>query len=634
MSKRKHPFISHLTFWFALGSAVSALGWSTSWSAETAPAGAPIGVKACQGGESWQLGDLEATLNPRFIDTIHSFLGKRMTTVRGFAEALAMRRQAKTPEEKFFAEYWISRALYGSRMVHVAKDGFALLASREVSDKTAGIQLAAVECLVQIHNIYPAIPIPDSVYARIPDYQHAAKSIGRTDIVNDLATHYAIAKAATGPVSDAEGQRLVSYVAGSAHHEALIRGLLAAKKNDHSEVIRNLRAFVDTSGMPNHLQRYVTQAHLLLARSYYSVEQYDHAIDQFKKVDRKSNDLADSLQEMSWAYLMAEDYKEAVGTAIILQAGGLRKTYTPEAPMVMSMAMNEICQYPESIKAANTFRRSYESVYQWLESWKKGEKDGKRQNLYKLAVQYLKRQGDTPDRLGSEWLRSPVFIADQDEVNLLFDEKTAASSLTAWGSKEQNALARSIVDEIHDLKPTFKKELARRQQEGKPFSSNLQAKLEHLRDSLISFRNLQHAAPVWKAVLANQLEKNPVIEHRLIAGIESDLKKRSERMHDQLEEIAENIELIEVEIYNGASQDIIWQNAHPDFKKIAKELGDDSGNRAPASKVWDWGKASNITEDGAEIWEDELGSFKANLPDNCESKDKYLALKATKIGRN
>jgi hypothetical protein len=86
--------------------------------------------------------------------------------------------------------------------------------------------------------------------------------------------------------------------------------------------------------------------------------------------------------------------------------------------------------------------------------------------------------------------------------------------------------------------------------------------------------------------------------------------------------------LVEVEIYNGASEDIIWQNAHPDFKKVAKEMSDDSTNRAPASKVWDWGKASNITEEGAEIWEDELGSFKANMADNCTSKDKYLAIRS------
>ena len=32
-------------------------------------------------------------------------------------------------------------------------------------------------------------------------------------------------------------------------------------------------------------------------------------------------------------------------------------------------------------------------------------------------------------------------------------------------------------------------------------------------------------------------------------------------------------------------------------------------------------------DENGEIWEDELGSFKANLFDNCSSKDKYLAIR-------
>jgi tetratricopeptide (TPR) repeat protein len=612
--------IRHLAFWFAISSAL--LAWPTAWSATDA---APVGVKACQSGESWTLGNLESSLSPRFVSMIQQYLGKKMTTVRGFSEALAMRRQAKTPEEKFFSEYWVSRALYGSKMIHVAREGFALLASREISPETAGIQLAAVECLVQMNNVYPSLAIPDSVEAKIPEYLEAARGLGRQSVVWDLATHAAIAKISRKEMTDATAAQYSDYLTGSVFHEDLIQGLWAARKSDHSNAIKYLRAFVETSGMPNQLQRYVTTAHIFLARSYYSLEQYDQAILHFKKVDRKSNDLADSLQELTWAYLMNDQYKEAIGTAITLQAGGLRKTYTPEAPMVMSMAMNEICQYPESVKAANTFKKSYGPIYSWLGAWKGG---GETQNLYKLAVQYLKEQGNTPDKIASEWIRSPVFISDQDEINLLFDEKQAAASLTASGAKEQGNLTREILNEVSDIKSDFKKELAARNKEGKPFSGKLQGHLADLRDKLASFRNLQKAAPVWRSVLAHHLQLTPGIEHRLMAEIDTELKRRSERMYEQLDEIAENIQLIEVEIYNGASQDIIWQNAHPDFKKMAKDLGDDSGNRAPASQVWNWGKASDITEEGAEIWEDELGSFKANLPDNCSSKDKYLALKS------
>src|SRR6185437_5883858 len=104
------------------------------------------------------------------------------------------------------------------------------------------------------------------------------------------------------------------------------------------------------------------------------------------------------------------------------------------------------------------------------------------------------------------------------------------------------------------------------------------------------------------------------------------IKEDNVRMLTQLDEIAENIQLIEVEIYNGASQDIIWQNAHPDYKKIAEQMKDQR-EAVERSKTWDWGREVAGSDDSQEIWEDELGSFKANLFDNCSSKDKYIAIR-------
>ena len=67
-------------------------------------------------------------------------------------------------------------------------------------------------------------------------------------------------------------------------------------------------------------------------------------------------------------------------------------------------------------------------------------------------------------------------------------------------------------------------------------------------------------------------DKAKIGEKKLVARINADLDARTLRMLDQLEEIAENVQLIEIEIYNGASHDIIWQNAHPDYKEIAKKM--------------------------------------------------------------
>jgi hypothetical protein len=313
-----------------------------------------------------------------------------------------------------------------------------------------------------------------------------------------------------------------------------------------------------------------------------------------------------------------------------LQTGGLRHTFAPEAPMVMAMAMNEICQFPEAVKASNVFKKNYEKPYKWLDQWYHG---GEKGNLYGMAVKYLKRQPvDVPDRVASEWLRSPLFISSQDEIDLIFDERDSTANLSHAGSHEQLVAAQKILDNLRDLKPKYKKAKAS-QKPGEPLPNPVVAQFDKLRDQLIHFHRLQQAAPFWKSVLTNYQAQIPKRQSGLYTNIEQDLKARTGKMYEQLDEIAENIQLIEVEIYNGASQDIIWQNAHPDFKKMARQLTDahDAPDRA---KVWDWGRLPASDDDGGEVWEDELGSFKADVVNNCSSKDRYVSLKLGRLGSN
>jgi tetratricopeptide (TPR) repeat protein len=586
------------------------------------------GSKGCLPGESWNLQD---AIPEDSADQFKQFLGKKVPTVRGFSEALALRRQAQSPEQKYFAEYWVSRSLYGSKLVHISKEGFTVLASRPVTPSTVGIQLEALSCLAEIHNRFSAVEIPSSVIARIPEYLTAANKAGvPLDPLWDVVTIRALSVLSRQEkLSSAEADKILSWLAGSEIRQNLVKGMFAAQRNDHSTVIQELKKFTTASSRPDSLARYKDTAYLLTARSLYSEGQFEAAINQFKLISKSSNELANSLEELTWAYLMAEQYREAIGTAMNLQAGGLRKTFAPEAPMVMSMAMNEICQFPDSLNAANIFRKNYEKSFKWLDQWRI---QGKSENLYKLAVQFLKKQGDTPVRVASEWVRSPVFLANQDEINLLFDEKDSASSLNKWGSKEQNRIGQEILNNLKELKPAFYAARAKLKP-GQDLPAKVRSSLQKLKQDVIAFRRMQKAAPIWKAVLANHQKQAPGIERRLAAEIQTDLKARTDRMLGQLEETAENIQLIEVEIYNGASEDIIWQNAHPEYKKMAKELDDDA-DRSPASKVWDWGRTKVASEnDDVEVWEDELGSFKADVVDNCSSKDKYLALKS-KRGRS
>lgn len=587
--------------------------------AGTAPAASPTtiikGSRACMTGEKWDLG---TAIPDEYSSKFQLFLDKKLPMIRGFSEGLALRRKSDTPEQKYFAEYWVSRSLYGSKLIHISHNGFSVLVKRPVTDGTAGVQINALNCLTEIHNQYPSIEIPNAIMEQAQTYLSEAKKRNQSQIVWDAITVLALNKLAKGT----NIKEYLEALEGSGANLALVDGFLAAKKGDHEKVIESLKTFFTTSPSDT-LLRYVDTAHILAARSFYSLGEYEPSIAQFKQVNRSSNELASALEELSWAYLMDEKYKEAIGTAMNLQSGGLKKTFAPEAPMVMAMAMNELCQFPDSVKAANIFRSSYEASYKWLDEWVKSDN---KSSLYKIAAAYLNKKPTTaPVRVASEWIRSPLFISDQEEINLLFDEKDNTQNINKWGSAEQNRLAGEILKNLRDLTPNYMDAKAR-QKPGQPLPGDVQHDLAKLKDDLTAFRRMQKAAPVWKAVLAHNEKIAPQTEKHLSEEIETELRARSQKMHSQLEEIAENIQLIEVEIYNGASEDVIWQNAHPEYKKIAKDLDNDQ-DRTPASQTWNWGKTHIAAENEVvEVWEDELGSFKADVVDNCSSKDKFMAL--------
>ncbi len=579
------------------------------------------GMQACSSSEKWKF---SADIPEWVQDDFKSFLGKRTKAVHAFSEALATRRFAKADEAKLFSEYWISRALFDGELPHIAYEGFRSIASRPVTAENVGILTAALDCLTEIHKAHPSFAISSDVASRLPEYWALAKFPGANEIIWEATGSVIRSMVSLDSPPASAALELLAILKGAGAHEQLSKGLWAAKTNNHSQTVTELEKFLANPSVPPHLTRFKDSVHVLTARAYYSTERFDQAAAHLKQVSKASNDLAMALSELSWAYLMNERYGDAIGTSVNLEAGRMRSTFAPEGPMVLAMALNELCQYPESIAAINLFKKRYEKPYRWLASWNKEEP------LYPQAVAFLRRQGNVPDRIASEWVRSPLFISSQEEINVLFQEKNATASLPKIANSEQLKLAGEIIAKARALKPILRKAKAEQKKSGKPLSRSIASQLDDIRRQVSHLRRIQTAAPVWKVILKNYQKQVPGLVDKLMARINGDLKNRSTRMLAQLEEIVENTQLIEVEIYNGASQDIIWQNAHPDYKELAQQLKND---RQLASKemTYDWGKITIGSDEEEEIWEDEMGSFKSNLFDNCNSKDKYLVIKRVRM---
>src|SRR5262249_25593587 len=135
---------------------------------------------ACTRAENWTFGP--AVPSDR-QDDYEALLNHEMKPVQGFSEGLALRAIGSVPETKFFGEFWVSRALYEAKLVHIAYEGFASIASRQPDEATAGVQLAAIECLLQIQAKYPAFMLPKPVAERLMDYPLFTRTQAQKEVV-------------------------------------------------------------------------------------------------------------------------------------------------------------------------------------------------------------------------------------------------------------------------------------------------------------------------------------------------------------------------------------------------------------------------------------------------------------------
>lgn len=133
--------------------------------------------------------------------------------------------------------------------------------------------------------------------------------------------------------------------------------------------------------------------------------------------------------------------------------------------------------------------------------------------------------------------------------------------------------------------------------------------------------------PRWTKTLNQNKGKLEKIRHASLKTIEAALRRVNARMYEQLKQTLANNEFIEAEIWNGASKDIVWQNANPGYSKALASGKIKARKIASNQDVISWGTSENAFGGTQEVWEDELGGMLANLNDNCSNKEKYLSLK-------
>jgi tetratricopeptide (TPR) repeat protein len=531
---------------------------------------------ACSSIETWSNGKpLSRTEKaPRWIAAYQDFIIGKISLMSAMGEAIQLKRISQLlPDggsyELDFSEYWIGRIFYEMKLDFLAVD---VMKSVIENSSTAPVINAAWVCLGEIAKRTPDLKAPES------------RKIPKLASENDFK---------------------------SAVAHALSRR--------HEKAIQSLEAFFarTSSGDLAYIAKHQDDARLILARSYYAKKKWAEAISNFQKVSKTSNRAIEAMSDLSWAYLQSNRINEALGLMMQLRIGSLRNTFAPEPLMVAAIAYNELCHYPDSIRMIHAFINDYAQSFQWL------KKNRSYDEAYAEILRSFKKQSTTPPKIISEWIKSPIFIVRQTEINELIDQPKRIDLFSNKSQAEREQLTKDFIDNSKQ----FVKELKvakLRLKPGQDLNPDWGSRHRELKKKIRELSRFFRAQKIWKNISKNYVSRIPKIRTSLVNKINKELKVRNAALLVRLEEIRENSNLIEIEIYQGASRDMIWKNANPDFdpKKVDVEVKDDD-----KPKTWTWGRYSASEMETAEIWEDELGAVQTDLTDRCKQKEKYQNVK-------
>ncbi len=533
---------------------------------------------ACDSGESWVFPARLPSLAQKGV--VDAGLGESNAfSALIVGHRLRYATQTEDPEVKALGDYLIYRGFLDLGIVHLAHRGFVAMLSGPAVPQTLGLRLAAFNCLTRIHARYPSMELPKGAALGVRGLEPSWLSRAQRKIFAEgilAAAAWKISEKGTHADLALEHQLL----RGNRGHETLLLANEYAIRGQWAPAIQASERFLAMEDLSPSLLKQREGVTINLARLYFQAGQHDQAALMFKRVSQRSNLVSQALNDLAWNHLSRGDYTEATSAAFNLMSGELQHTFNPAAPVIAAISYFENCQYDEARRAVALFKRVYGKNYQWLYRWYQKNAQAPI-GLYPLLAKFSEHRKGAPKQIAYEWLRSPVFISEQQEVNLALDERALVPHLLAEFARHP------------DYQPK------------KPAS----------------------ALPLFRGWLLGFLQELPRIEATLVARINRELTFRNRVMIAQFVEALDNVQLLEIELDSAAGERMLAKISVRDRKAVLEQAREEAADKhGERGSTLDWGRvpASEASEEenGQESWEDEIGAIRTDVLNLCKKSKK------------
>lgn len=242
------------------------------------------------------------------------------------------------------------------------------------------------------------------------------------------------------------------------------RALAFLEDKQPVEALKSLQALYNSRGNASVTDTNRVAATLGIARSYYQAQDWDRALEWYRKVPRDTEMWHEALFESSWAYLRAAKFRSALSNFQSLHSAYYEDYYIPEALLLRSIVYLYICKYDEMEKVLDLFEKSYGPVRTNLGNFIQNNRDpmayfseiekalnnknGKATSGSKIpfsVAKYISNQGDV--RRASSYLKSLT----EEKLKLDRSQVLNNSALASYANKILSGRIKNTRTGIGDM---------------------------------------------------------------------------------------------------------------------------------------------------------------------------------------
>ncbi len=405
------------------------------------------------------------------------------------------------------------------------------------------------------------------------------------------------------------------------HKAQYIKGIsLYAKKDKKAEaaletVLKDMKA---TGREDNNL---IALININLGRMKFLQKRYEAALANYKSVPKNHPVWVDALIEQGWIQLNTDDAPGAIGNMYSLHSPYFRSVYMPESWVVRTIGYIDICQYGDAYRSLTKLEEDHakyvSQVGQYLSSKPSSTK------MYNTVKNYIRGKSHTdvdglPAQVIREIARHKKFLNHQNALNTKEDELAQYkfiygiinSDIRELKSRRSAAAARKKLAQQNIAKIKDNPELEKNRREWQASVRAEHALVRRLSYQIDVYQAGKDGFRRMRKVAENRIEKDKSqIKRDAGQVLLADLKKTQKDLYA----ILEGNEFLRYEIFAGSGEDIRYQAAGGKTVATAKI----PANVKP-QKILNW-------QFDGEYWEDEIGSYRSTLRNNCPKRARSTA---------